>query len=476
MGKYRRLGKNTLLVFMGNAGAKLIGLLMLPFYTRWLSVEDYGTTDIINVYVSLLLGLSTVCIAEAIFIFPKDQTIEKQKSYFSSGLAFACCSLLLTAFLFKAVKTFFTYQGITNSFTHNTWFIYGLLVTSFLQQYIQQFVRSIDKMKVYSTTGIIVTAGTAVFSFLIIPRWGVFGYVLALIFAQLVAAVYSFLCSSAYQYISVKTIKKSICMEMLRYSVPLIPNSMMWWLVGAFNRPLMENYLGMHAVGIFAVANKFPGIVSTVFSVFSVSWQISVVEEFGKEGYSHFFNTVFRIIIIGLFLFFFVIASFSGLIITILTTADFYEASRYVSLLTLGAVLSSVSGLAGSNFSATRESKYFFYSSIWGALVSVIGNMLFIPRWGILGASIVIPLSFAAMAVSRIVYGWKHVRIKNISLYLLMLLIALAVIVVTITIQSIWLRYILLLALFGLFVCVNYGLKKDIMKLYKQQKRYFHAI
>ncbi|MDR0364995.1 MAG: polysaccharide biosynthesis protein, partial [Bacteroidales bacterium] len=84
MGKYRRLGKNTLLVFIGNMGAKIIGLLMLPFYTRWLSVEDYGTTDIINVYVSLLLGLATACVAEAVFIFPKGQPVERQKAYFSS--------------------------------------------------------------------------------------------------------------------------------------------------------------------------------------------------------------------------------------------------------------------------------------------------------------------------------------------------------------------------------------------------------
>jgi O-antigen/teichoic acid export membrane protein len=71
MGKYSRLGKNTLLVFVGNAGAKLIGLLMLPFYTRWLSGEDYGTTDIISVYATLLLSVVTACIADAVFIFPK---------------------------------------------------------------------------------------------------------------------------------------------------------------------------------------------------------------------------------------------------------------------------------------------------------------------------------------------------------------------------------------------------------------------
>lgn len=57
MARYSRLGKNTVLVFIGNAGSKLVGLLMLPFYTRCLSVEDYGTTDIINVYVTFLLSI-----------------------------------------------------------------------------------------------------------------------------------------------------------------------------------------------------------------------------------------------------------------------------------------------------------------------------------------------------------------------------------------------------------------------------------
>lgn len=77
MDKYSRLGKNTLLVFLGNAGSKLIGLIMLPLYTRWLSVDDYGLTDILNVYVSLLLGVVTCCIAESLFIFPKGVDEEK---------------------------------------------------------------------------------------------------------------------------------------------------------------------------------------------------------------------------------------------------------------------------------------------------------------------------------------------------------------------------------------------------------------
>ena len=69
MNKYTRLGKNTALVFLGNAGSKFIGLLMLPFYTRWLSIEDYGLTDIITVYVTFLIGI--VALVNLYLYFPK---------------------------------------------------------------------------------------------------------------------------------------------------------------------------------------------------------------------------------------------------------------------------------------------------------------------------------------------------------------------------------------------------------------------
>jgi O-antigen/teichoic acid export membrane protein len=463
MGRYQRLGKNTILVFIGNAGARLVGLLMLPFYTRWLSVEDYGTTDIINVYVYLLLGIVTACIAEAIFVFPKGKEIEQQKSYFSSGLLFAFCSLFITAVIFKIVKNIFLFEEISNSFTNNIWLIYGLLVTSFLQQYIQQFARSIDKMMVYSTTGIIVTISTAVCSFLIIPCWGVFGYVLALIFANLAGTAYSFFWSSAYRYFSITQIKKSTCGEMLRYSLPLIPNNIMWWVVGSFNRPLVENFLGMRAVGIFAVANKFPSILTTVFSIFSVSWQISVIEEFGKEGYAYFFNKIFRFITAILLFLFFIIVIFNRSIIGIFTTHDFYEASRYVPLLTLGAIFSSIASLTGSNFIATRESKYFFYSSIWGAVFSIFGNILLIPRLGLTGASMAILLSFIGMTVSRVVYGWRHVRIHNAGIYGLMLIIAILAIIVTRHVQTTWVKCSLVIVLFIVFLSINYSMKSDIL-------------
>ena len=466
MSKYSRLGKNTLLVFVGNAGAKLIGLLMLPLYTRWLSVEDYGTTDIIMVYKTLLLGIVTCCMASAVFIFPKGQSVDKQKEYFSSGIAFSVITLTVTALLFYILNHYFTTYKVVNSFSTNIWLIYGMIVSSYAQQYVQQFTRSIDKIKVYSITGIVLTAGIAITSFLLIPYWGVKGYVFANIIANVLAALYSLMFSQSYKLISLKSIKKYPCWEMLRYSIPLIPNAIMGWLISALNRPLMEGYLDMHSIGIFAVANKFPGVLSMLFTIFVTSWQISVIEEFKKKDFNVFFNRIFRLVIVGLVFLFFFITMFSQFIVTIFAAHKFFEAWKYVPMLTLSVVFYSVSSLAGSVFSASRESKFFFYSSLWGAIVAIVANFLLIPSLGVMGAAISVLLSFMAMSASRIKYAWKYIEIKNVKVYLIMFSIAILTIAISLNIQLDWLRYFLFAILLLVLILFNSDLKKDLLFIY----------
>lgn len=422
MGKYSRLGKNTLLVFIGNAGAKLIGLFMLPFYTRWLSVEDYGTTDVITVYVTFLIGIVTCCISDAIFIFPKGQIKTIQKKYFSSGIAFLSIAFAITAFIFVLLESISINYSISNSFFNNIWLIYGMLFSMITQQFVQQFTRSIDKMLVYSITGVVLTGFTAILAFLLIPLWGVKGYVLSIIGANLLAALYSVVFSKGYTYFSIHTISKFSCKEMLKYSIPLIPNGIMWWLVNALNRPVMETYLGFHDMGIFAVANKFPGILTVIFGVFGTSWQISVIEEFGKDGYGIFYNKILKLVFTLLAIVLMLLTLFSKVIISIFASSDFYEAWQYIPFLTFGVLFSNIAGFAGTNFSATRESKYYFYSSIWGAIVAIIMNFVFIPLLGIWGACISVIFSFFIMAICRIGYSWKYVKIADIQFYIIVLL------------------------------------------------------
>ena len=70
MGRTKKLVKNLSFIAIGNIGSKLMGFIMLPLYTSWLSPADYGLTDIISVYAALLLNVIACDISDAIYIFP----------------------------------------------------------------------------------------------------------------------------------------------------------------------------------------------------------------------------------------------------------------------------------------------------------------------------------------------------------------------------------------------------------------------
>lgn len=466
MEKYKRLGKNTLLVFVGNIGSKSISFLMLPFYTKWLSVEEYGTTDIITIYATFLLGIVSGCIAESIFIFPKDKKAEVQKEYFSTGLYFAIISFVICSFLFIITKVSFNYFQFQNVFSSYTWWIFWIVVATFFQNYMQQFSRSIDKVAVYAISGIVLTASTAIFAFILVPHYGVLGFLLAQIFSLLIGALYTFIHSKAYLFLEISSIKKERGIEMLRYSIPLIPNGIMWLLVSALNRPVLEYYFGMNEVGLFAVASKFPSILIVVFSIFIFSWQISVLEEFKKPGYKEFYNKMLRLIFLILTILSCGVTIFSKTIISVMADEKFLESWRILPLLVFAVLFSSLSGFVGTNFSATKQSKYYFYSSLWGALGSILFNVLLVPFYGLYGAALAVVLSYAIMAISRIKYSWKLVKISNLFIYGLMLLINILFILITLYIQNIMLKGALYLLLFITILILNKNILLNLKDVY----------
>lgn len=428
MNKYKSLLSNTLLVFGGNIGSKLITLFMMPMYTRWLSVEGYGLTDLLTIYVTLLFSIVSFCIPDALFIFPCGVSRNEQKKYFSSGLSFNALSIFFTFFLFLTLDIISGLYNWHNSFVDNIWFIYIMLITQIFQQQCQQYSRSLNRMTIYSLTGLIYTISFALYSIMFIRAFGVSGYVISISLANITSAFYCFFSVKGSQYICLTSVSRNAIKEMLAYSMPLIPNSIMWWLVNALNRPIMEASLGMHDIGIYAVANRFPGLITMVFSVFATSWQMSVIDEFKKDGFEHFYNNVLKAVFLIIILVLICLTFSSKLIVQLFADSNFYESWKYIPLLSFGTFLSCLSTFTGVVFSAARKSKYYLYSSVWGAVVSLLFNYLLIPRYGLWGTCISVVLSFVAIVLARVYYSRDYVSIKNECSYILVIIFLLVMI------------------------------------------------
>lgn len=474
MNKYKRLGKNTVLVFLGNAGSRLIGLLMLPLYTRWLGPQEYGTVDVVNTYAMLLISLVVWCITDAIFVIPKNGTEDEKKSYFTTGWIFSIVGFVVAAAVFYILDFIFRTKGIENSFASNLWYVYFIMLGTFLQQYTQQFTRCIDKMGVYSITGIVHTFFLAVLSFVFIPKYGVGGYITAYVIAYVVSAAYSFVFSGSYKYIDFGKVSNERLKTLLKYSIPLIPNTAMWWLVSGLNRPLIEANIGMEANGILAVANRIPGIIGMLFTIFNNAWVISMMEEYGKPDFAKFFNIAVRCVMFPTILAAIVLSIFMKPIIMILADAAYIEAYKYAPIAIMAVILSNLSGLIGGVFAAKKQSKYFFYSSFWAALTSVVFMFILIPPFGLYGATIAMCLSYIAATISRCYYTRED--LKGFEMKPIVISLALFATVVFLVVVNIplWIKSILYIIIVLYLFRVNKDVLCSLISKISSFPKHFH--
>lgn len=464
--KYKSLGINTILVFIGKLGSGLITFLMLPLYTRWLGPDQFGLAELVNTYSNILISLATCCMADAIFIFPKTADENGKRKYYSSGLLVALIGVLLSLIIAIILKnSIFSSWGTIHT---NSIQIAILSSCLFLQSYTQQFTRSIDKMKVYSISGIVLSAAIAVYAFLLIPLFGTNGYIYSLALANITAAVYSYFASGSYKYLSLRFIDKTFATDLLKYGVPLIPNSVMWWLVDGINRPIMEAELGLAAIGIYAVASKFPSVLNVISGAFSNAWGISVSEEYGKDDFNHYFNQIFKLVFFLLMIFSLLMSILAKPIISILVAPEYIEAYKLLPILLLSVILANASGMVGGIFMAMKQSKYFFYSSIYGATISVIATLILIRLYGVYGVAWAAVLSFFVMTIVRFSYVWKIVNNLNIRYYSMSFVIYILFIFSLFHFEGI-IKYVISLMMMVVYISLNYKSIKIIGVLIKSK-------
>lgn len=421
--KYKKLVGNSTLIMIGGVLAKTISFLMLPFYTKWLTPSDYGISDSVSTYSALLWGVVTLSIAESMFVFPKGATKDNKKKYFSSGIFYSVILLAITAFFFELISLYVQHQNIHNIFCDYIWFIYLMIVSTFIQTFTQQFACAIDKMKVYSLTGGVYAIVLVLSSFLLVEKYKVVGYILSMAFAGFVTTLFTVIASKSYRYYSKSFVDINVFKEITKYSMPLIPNSMMWWFVSSINRPILESSLGAGAIGIYAVAFKFPSILTIIFGFFVTSWQVSVMEEYKNKEFGTFYNNILKILFLGMIIISGGLSFLSVPIIKLFSTPDYYSAAQYIQLLCIGVMFNCLSGYIGTLFATNKKSKYYFYSSFYGAVVAVVLNFLLIPRFGVWGACISNVGSLVVILLVRTIYSVDYVKITEWGYYITIFLL-----------------------------------------------------
>lgn len=397
MNKYKKLIYNSGLMLIGNIGSKLLVFLLLPFYTKYLTPELYGELNMITALMNFFTPILTLEIAASVFRFSNQKSNEEQNEILISSLFGIIPFMLVFLILGRFIVVYFKIDYLLNYYL----IISIIFLISYMNSILKENLRTNSKIKIYSLIGIIETFCTVILNVILVPKYKILGMfysqIMALTLISLILIYFTKLYKKIFiSYFNIKTIK-----EMLSYSLPLIPNAVIWWIIGLSDRFFLKYYFGFSEVGLYSLANKFPMVLTIVFNIFYSSFQISALEEYRSKEYNKFFNNIFEIINFVLISCTVAIIFIIKPLIEISISDNYGEVWRFVPLLLIANLFSSYAAILGVNYLALKNSKGVLKSSAIAMIANVILNIVLIPKYSIYGASVATILSYVVLFFIR---------------------------------------------------------------------------
>lgn len=403
--KNGNLARNTIILSLGTIFSKGLQFIMLPFVSRWLTTEAYGRFDLIVTYVTLLLPVITLATGEAVFRFTVScETKEEQKTYVTNGFLFTTINLIICICVIWLLSLF----GILS--THLLVYFFALLIAQLYNHYFQAFLRGIKRLPLYTAssavTAVITTALTVVLVHIL--NFGLEGLLLAYATGYMSGNMVTVVCSKFWSFFSFRTWSGKVLEELIRYSFPLVPNDISWWILSVSDRQVIALVLGTAANGIYAMANKVPALCSTVFGMFSISWQQSIVERITQDDWPGYANQIYNQILVFLLTLCSGILSATFILFQYLFDIQYEPGMVYVPILVTAVIFSSLMMFLGGIQIALKQTAENGITTVIGAVINLAVDILLVHTIGLYAAAIsTLVANMATMLLRQYRLRWK---------------------------------------------------------------------
>lgn len=403
MNKNKELVKNTAIISIGKICTQFLSFLLLPLYTAILSTQDYGSVDLITTYQQLIGYIAFFQIEQAVFRFLIDARKEKdeQNRIITSVFGFAIMQTILLGMIMFLISRFISVQYFKELYLYCVAVVFSGLML--------QVSRGLGNNLLYAVGSFISAISTILFNiiFLVVLHLGAVGMLYSFILGNGICFVFLFLKENIYKYISFNSFSILDIKKCLKYSVPLVPNALSWWVMGASDRTIVSYILGTTANGLLSVSHKFSSAYTAFYTVFNLSWTESASLHFADKDHESFFSSV----ILRVYKLFF--AACLGIIVImpfafpILINNNYVDAYYQIPIYMVAAFFNVIQGLYSVIYVALKKTKEIAKTTVISALINIIVNIALIGRIGLYAASI---SSLVAYAVNCI---WRYFDLKK---------------------------------------------------------------
>lgn len=426
MSKERTLVKNTAIVTIGRICTQLISFFLLPLYTAFLTTTEYGVVELLNTLISLLIPILTFQIDQGIFriLIDNREDEEGQKKLITS----------ITIFILKQILIYIIIFGIASIWIKNEYkyFLATNLIITACTNILLQVARGLGNNTKYTIGSFISGTATIILNVILIAgfKMGAYGMLYASLIGNTICTIYIFFSMKLNKKIEKKCYDKKVLKGLLKYSMPLIPNAISWWIVNVSDRIIITYFMNVSANGIYSVSNKFSSLITTIYNVFNITWTESFAVNFNSKDRDEYISRMFDIILRFFGALCIGIIAFMPFVFNIMVNKEFVEAYMQIPILIVATMFNILVTFLGSIYVAKKITKEIAKTSILAAIINIIVNLAFISKIGLYAASISTLVAWLSMMIYRFMDSKKYVKIKiNKKLILSMIIIGIISIV-----------------------------------------------
>lgn len=407
MNKYKRLGQNIVLMTLGNIGSKLITFFLVPLYTSALTTEQYGTTDLVFTLYSLLIPIVTFECYFALMRFSLEEEAD-HRQLFSAAIYINIIGIIILTLIWPIFVAFDTIAPYY-------WYFIAYCFTTSINNVLLYFARGIDRVRDYAISTIINTAFVVIFNviFLLVLKLGTIGYLMAYTFAPAISAMYLSVKMKVWHYMMpISRVDSQLVRRMAIFCIPLIPNSVSWWVSNQSDKFVIIFFEGVALSGIYAISQKIPSVLNIVSNIFINAWQISSVEDFGSDESKSFYSDIYNKYLTVQLAITSLVLLFCRLGAIILFKKGFYTAWHYVPILAIGAMFHAMGSFFSSVYTAGKKTGGIGVSTIIAAIANIALNFLLIPAFHAYGAAVATLISYVLIVVVRLIHSRSFFRFE----------------------------------------------------------------
>lgn len=454
-----KLMKNTTIYMIGSMMSKLLNLIILPYISGQLTPEQYGIYDLVQTIVGVALPIFTLQAIEAAFRFVYLEKAENKGKIITN-----VWTIILTG---TVLFTLFLY-GLNVAVLHLEYVNYlaiYFVFNVFLNMY-QRIARCYDNYKVYALSGVIQTFVLLFFQLFFLQFFGMNedGLIYAYAVSVFITCVYIHFAVKEYKTGNFRDTNKETIAKIVRFSAPLIPNSISWWGVSSLNRVLIVSFISYSANGIYSMSNKFASIVTVIASTFQLAWQEYALTEKDNPERVKLFSQVFAHFTMILMFGTGIATLFQQMFFSLLINPEYAESFYYIPLVMLGVAFSSLSSFYGAGYFVYEKTKGAFKTTVACAVLNLILCFLSVFTFGLYG------ISMSGVIAYLVMWLMRHTSMRSyfkIEFDWESMIVALLVTVVSVGIyycNNVWLSLFAMLLMTAILIVKYFKLIKSLLR------------